>query len=254
MNRAYKFRIYPTRKQEILIHKTFGCCRFVYNHMLADKKQAYEETKKTIKITPAAYKKEYPWLKEVDSLALANEQLHLERAYRKFFGESKTGFPKFKSKHGSRKSYTTNVVNGNIWISEGKLRLPKTGTVKIRLHREIPAGWTLKSVTVSMDPSGKYYASLLFAFESCENQAGTVREEKALGIDYAMHGMAVLSTGEKCENPGYYRQAQERLAREQRRLSHCRKGSRNYQKQKRKVARCHEKVRNQRKDYHHKRI
>lgn len=252
MNRAYKFRIYPTRKQEILIHKTFGCCRFVYNHMLADKKQAYEETKKTIKITPAAYKKEYPWLKEVDSLALANEQLHLERAYRKFFGESKTGFPKFKSKHGSRKSYTTNVVNGNIRISEGKLRLPKTGTVKIRLHREIPAGWTLKSVTVSMDPSGKYYASLLFAFESCENQAGTVREEKVLGIDYAMHGMAVLSTGEKCENPGYYRQAQERLAREQRRLSHCRKGSRNYQKQKRKVARCHEKVRNQRKDYHHK--
>ena len=102
MNRAYKFRIYPTREQEILIHKTFGCCRFVYNHMLADKKQAYEETKKTIKITPAAYKKEYPWLKEVDSLALANEQLHLERAYRKFFEESKTGFPKFKSKHGSR--------------------------------------------------------------------------------------------------------------------------------------------------------
>ena len=180
MNRAYKFRIYPTRKQEILIHKTFGCCRFVYNHMLADKKQAYEETKKTIKITSAAYKKEYPWLKEVDSLALANEQLHLERAYRKFFEESKIGFPKFKSKHGSRKSYTTNVVNGNIRISEGKLRLPKTGTVKIRLHREIPAGWTLKSVTVSMDPSGKYYASLLFAFESCENQAGTVREEKVL--------------------------------------------------------------------------
>ena len=100
-----------------------------------------------------------------------DEQLHLERAYRKFFGESKTGFPKFKSKHGSRKSYTTNVVNGNIRISEGKLRLPKVGTVKIRLHREIPAGWTLKSVTVSMDPSGKYYASLLFAFESCENKA-----------------------------------------------------------------------------------
>ena len=252
MNRAYKFRIYPTREQEILIHKTFGCCRFVYNHMLADKKQAYEETKKSIKITPAAYKKEYLWLKEVDSLALANEQLHLERAYRKFFKESKIGFPKFKSKHSSRKSYTTNVVNGNIRMSEGKLRLPKVGTVKICLHREIPAGWILKSVTVSMDPSGKCYASLLFAFESCENQAGTVRKEKVVGIDYAMHGMAVLSTGEKCEYPGYYRQAQKRLAREQRSLSHCRKGSRNYQKQKRKVARCHEKVRNQRKDYHHK--
>lgn len=130
MNRAYKFRIYPTREQEILIHKTFGCCRFVYNHMLADKKQAYEETKKTIKITPAAYKKEYPWLKEVDSLALANEQLHLERAYRKFFEESKIEFPKFKPKHGSRKSYTTNVVNGNIRISEGKLRLGSTSETR----------------------------------------------------------------------------------------------------------------------------
>ena len=113
MNRAYKFRIYPTREQEILIHKTFGCCRFVYNHMLADKKQAYEETKKTIKITPAVYKKEYPWLKEVDSLALANEQLHLERAYRKFFEESKTGFPKFKSKHGSRSS-SLNTAAGRV--------------------------------------------------------------------------------------------------------------------------------------------
>ena len=84
-----------------------------------------KKQKKTIKITPASYKKEYPWLKEVDSLALVNEQLHLERAYRKFFRESKTGFPKFKSKHGSRKSYATNVVNGNIRISEGRLRLTK---------------------------------------------------------------------------------------------------------------------------------
>ncbi|OUP80930.1 hypothetical protein B5F07_19440, partial [Lachnoclostridium sp. An169] len=141
MNRAHKFRIYPTGEQEILINKTFGCCRFVYNHMLADKKQAYEETKQMRKITPAAYKKESPWLKEVDSLALANEQLHLECAYRKFFREPGTGFPKFKSKHGSRKSYTTNVVNGNSWISEGRLRLPKVGKVKIRQHREIPAGW-----------------------------------------------------------------------------------------------------------------
>lgn len=110
MNRAYKFRIYPTREQEIMFCKTFGCCRFVYNHMLADKKQACEE-KKMRKITPAAYKKEYPWLKEVDSLVLANVQLHLERAFQKFFREPKIGFPKFKSKHGSRKSYTTREVS-----------------------------------------------------------------------------------------------------------------------------------------------
>ena len=112
--RAYKFRLYPDRQQEVLFHKTFGCCRFLYNRMLADKKEMYEKTGKTERLTPAGYKKEYPWLKEVDSLALANVQLHLEAAYKKFFREEKAGFPKFKSRHRSRKSYTTNVVNGNI--------------------------------------------------------------------------------------------------------------------------------------------
>ena len=114
MNRAYRFRIYPTPEQEILFLKTFGCCRFVYNRMLADKVEEYEKTKKMKKTTPAVYKNSYPWLKEVDSLALANVQLHLEAAFRKFFREPKVGFPRFKSKHRSRKSYTTNVVSGNI--------------------------------------------------------------------------------------------------------------------------------------------
>ena len=91
--KAYKFRLYPDRQQEILFHKTFGCCRFLYNHMLADKKEMYEKTGKTKRLTPAGYKKEYPWLKEVDSLALANVQLHLEAAYKKFFREEKSGFP-----------------------------------------------------------------------------------------------------------------------------------------------------------------
>ena len=95
--RAYKFRLYPDRAQETLFHKTFGCCRFLYNHMLADKKEMYEKTGKTQRLTPARYKKEYPWLREVDSLALANVQLHLEAAYKKFFAEKKAGFPKFKS-------------------------------------------------------------------------------------------------------------------------------------------------------------
>ncbi|MBQ1404312.1 MAG: helix-turn-helix domain-containing protein, partial [Lachnospiraceae bacterium] len=147
--RAYKFRLYPDRAQETLFHKTFGCCRFLYNHMLADKKEMYEKTGKMQRLTPAGYKKEYPWLREVDSLALANVQLHLEAAYKKFFAEKSAGFPKFKSKHRSRKSYTTNVVNGNIRIMGGCLRLPKAGEVKIRCHREIPEGYVLKSVTVS---------------------------------------------------------------------------------------------------------
>ena len=261
--RAYKYRIYPGREQETLFHKTFGCCRFLYNHMLADRMDMYEKTGKMKRLTPAGYKKDYPWLKEVDSLALANVQLHLEAAYRRYFSAEKAGHPKFKSKHRSRKSYTTNVVNGNIRFEEGKLRLPKAGLVKIRLHREPPEGYILKSVTVSMDPSGKYYASLLYEPSASENQtarentvdAGLPQEEhgtEILGIDFAMRGLAVFSDGSRAEYPMYYREAQDRLAREQRKLSHCKKGSRNYGKQKKILARCYEKVRNQRKDYLHK--
>ena len=221
--------------------------------MLEDKIREYKENGKMKKTTPAQYKNQFSWLREVDALALANVQLHLERAYKAFFSNPKTGFPRFKSKHHSRQSYTTNVVNGNISLMEGKLKLPKLKLVKIIVHREIPADYVLKSVTVSREASGKYYASLLYEYSSCENQRGTVKNtEKVLGIDYAMDGMAVFSDGTKCGYPKYYRKAAEKLAREQRRLSHCVKGSHNYQKQKRRVALCHEKVRNQRKDFHHK--
>lgn len=252
--KAYKFRIYPDREQEALFHKTFGCCRFLYNHMLADRIDMYEKTGAMKRLTPAMYKEEFPWLKEVDSLALANVQLHLEAAYKRFFETEKAGHPRFKSKHRSRKSYTTNAVNGNIRLKDGRLRLPKVGPVKIRCHREIPEGYKLKSVTVSMDRSGKYYASLLYEHTASESQAAAKDAEgmKILGIDFAMQGMAVFSDGSRAEYPMYYRKAQARLAREQRRLSHCKKGSRNFEKQKRKLARRHEKVRNQRMDYLHK--
>ena len=261
--RAYKFRLYPDREQADLFQKTFGCCRFLYNHMLADKTEMYEKTGKMKRLTPAGYKKDYPWLKEVDSLALANVQLHLEAAYKKYFSQEKAGHPKFKSKHRSRKSYTTNVVNGNIRVEGGKLRLPKAGYVKIRCHREIPENYVLKSVTVSMEPSGKYYAALLYEHPVSENQAGgnnmaareragTAGTPDVLGIDFAMQGMAVFSDGSRAGYPMYYRKAQGRISREQRKLSRCRKGSRNYGKQKRILAKCYEKVRNQRKDYLHK--
>ena len=261
--RAYKFRLYPDREQAELFQKTFGCCRFLYNHMLADKTEMYEKTGQMKRLTPAGYKKDHPWLKEVDSLALANVQLHLESAYKKYFSQEKAGHPKFKSKHRSRKSYTTNVVNGNIRVEGGKLRLPKAGYVKIRCHREIPEDYVLKSVTVSMEPSGKYYAALLYEYPVSENQAGgknmaareragTAGTPDVLGIDFAMQGMAVFSDGSRAGYPMYYRKAQERISREQRKLSHCRKGSRNYGKQKRILAKCYEKVRNQRKDYLHK--
>ena len=182
--------------------------------MLADKMEHYKKEKKMLRNTPASYKKEYPWLKEVDSLALANVQMHLESAFHKFFREPSAGFPRPKSKKSSRKSYTTNVVNGNIFLE------------------------------------GKYFASLLFC---CENQTAEKRPaEKFIGIDFAMQGMCVFSTGKRAEYPMFYRNTEKKLAREQRKLSRCQKGSQNYKKQKKRVALCHEKIRNQRKDFQHK--
>ena len=216
-NIAYKYRICPDSAQQTMLKKTFGCCRFIYNRMLSDKKAAYEKDGKMPRITPAKYKKEYEWLKEVDSLALANVQLHLEKAYQRFFDSSANRYPRYKSKHDARQSYTTNAVNGNIRIEGNRIRLPKVGMVKIRLHREAPEEWKLKAVTVSMEPSGEYYASVLYEEPSLpgtrlsdreaesENQALRKQEKKEpeiLGIDYAMHGLAVFSDGTRADYPG----------------------------------------------------
>ena len=256
MNRGMRFRIEPNKEQMILFEKTFGCCRFVYNRMLADRGLS-ELTGERTKTTPASYKKEYPWLREVDSLALCNAQLELEAGFRNYRMRKDSGHPRYKSKHRSRQSYTTNVVNGNIRIEGNKIRLPRAGFVRVRVHRDIPEGWKLKSVTVSKEPSGKYYASLLYELPESENQArgkdkAAEEEKRYLGIDFAMDGLAVMSDGTRAEYPKYFRQAEDKLAREQRKLSHCQRGSRNYEKQKRKVAIVHEKVKNQRKDFLHK--
>ena len=253
--KAFRFRIYPGRLQEEQLAKTFGCCRFIYNQMLADKIDHYNKTGKMLRNTPAQYKTEFPWLKEVDSLALANVQLHLETAYKNFFRDRNIGFPRFRSKHHSRASYTTNRVNGNIRLEGSRLKLPKMAPVRIILHREVPEIEKLKSVTVTREPSGKYYASLLYEMEMSENQAvSVIRPEKVLGMDFAMAGLAVFSDGTRAEYPMFYRQTEKKLAKEQRKLSRCRKGSRNYARQRRKVAVCHEKIRNQRTDYQNKLI
>ena len=177
INRAVKIRIYPNAEQRVQIEKTIGCSRFIYNCMLADKIEHYKKEKKMLRNTPASYKKEYLWLKEVDSLALANVQMHLESAFHKFFREPSAGFPRFKSKKSSRKSYTTNVVNGNIFLEGKYLKLPKMTAVRIKLHRPVSEKWKLKSVTVSREPSGKYFASLLFY---CENQTAEKRPAENL--------------------------------------------------------------------------
>lgn len=252
MNRAVKCRIRPDEHQKELMEKTFGGCRFLYNRMLNDRMTG-EYMGEVVRPRPALYKKEYPWLKEVDSLALCNVQRDLEAAFRNHRDRKGMRYPRYKSKHHSRRSYTTNVVNGNIRIEGKRIRLPKIGMVRIKVHREIPEDWKMKSVTVSKEPSGKYYASLLFEVPERESQAeGKGEEKRCLGIDYAMDGLAVFSDGSRAAYPKFYRRAEERLAKEQRRLSHCEKGSRNYARQKRRVAICHEKVRNQRKDFLHK--
>ena len=249
MNKAYKFRIYPNTEQQIILAKTFGCVRFIYNQMLSDKINHYEETKQKLNNTPAQYKSKFPWLKEVDSLALANAQMNLQTAYNNFFRNTKIGFPKFKSKKSNRRSYTTNCVNGNISIDNGFLKLPKVGLVKLKQHRLILSNYKLKSVTISQTPSGKYYASVLFEYE---NQIQEQELHDFLGLDFSMHGLYKDSNGNEPAYPRYYRQAEERLKREQRKLSLMQKDSKNRSKQRIKVANLHEKVANQRKDFLHK--
>jgi putative transposase len=249
LNKAFKFRIYPNEQQKILISKTFGCVRFVYNRMLADRIEHYKETGKSLSNTPAQYKKEFEWLKEVDSLALANTQLNLNKAYKNFFRDKSIEFPKFKSKKSNHRSYTTNWVNGNIKLKSGYITLPKLGPIKIKQHRTIPEDHILKSVTVSQTPTGKYFASILYAYES---NIKPIEPKTFLGLDYSMKELFVSSDGVSAEYPRYYRQALVKLKKEQRKLSKCQKGSKNRNKQRIKVAKLHEKVSNQRKDFLHK--
>ncbi|TDQ37695.1 putative transposase [Aureibacillus halotolerans] len=254
-NKAYKFRLYPTKEQEVMIRKTFGCVRFVYNKMLAERMETYErlkedkeELKKVKHPTPAKYKNEYEWLKEVDSLALANAQLNISRAYKAFFSGI-ARFPKFKSKR-HKQSYTTNVVNGNIQLLDGHIKLPKLKKVKIKQHRKIPENCKIKSCTLSMTSSGKYYISILTEYEK---EIERKKIEKVVGLDFAMNGLFVDSEGEKANYPRFYRQTLAKLAKEQRKLSRKKKGSSNGHKQRIRVATIHEKVANQRKNFlHHK--
>ena len=249
---AYEFRIYPTIKQEILLAKTFGCCRFVYNKLLDEKKIYYLITGDYWRNTPTSLKKYYPWLKEVDSLALCNEQLHLETAFKNFFRDPKhVGYPKHKSKARDKKSYTTNVINRNIKLIDNRLKLPKLGLVRIVAHREVCENGKLKSVTVTQDKAGAYFASLLYEYEKVV--PNPVEPKTVLGLDYASDGLYVDSDGNGADYPKFYRKGQEKLKKEQKKLSRKKKCSKNRAKQRKKVAKAHRHVRNQRKDFLNKR-
>ena len=186
----------------------------------------------------------------MDSIALQQSLRHLDTAYTNFFKRKDSGYPRFKSRKRGKQAYTTVNVNNNIRLEGSRIRLPKLGEVKIRQHREVPEDWSLKSVTVKRVPSGKYYVSILFEYE---NQIGEREMNRVLGLDFSMPDLYVTSEGEHCGYPKYFRQAEQKLARAQRRLSKMQKGSANYRKQKVKVAKIHEKIANQRKDFLHKR-
>lgn len=252
MNRAYKFRLYPNSEQQQMFAKTFGCVRFIWNKMLSDKISWYEEHKTMLKNTPAQYKTEFEWLREVDSLALANAQLNLQTAYGNFFRNTKMGFPKFKSKKSGFNSYTTNNQGGNIRIEGNKIKLPKIGFVRFVQHRQIPSDHVIKSCTISFTSSGKYYISILTEYE-IEQPSPSLCSSKSLGLDYSSPHFYVDSQGNEADYPQFYRKAEKNLAKEQRKLSNMKKGSANREKQKRKVARIHEHIANQRKDWIHKR-
>lgn len=260
-NKAIKYRIYPTTEQRVMFTKTFGCCRKVYNLMLADKIEGYKATGKFPTVTPAKYKEDYPYLKEVGSLALANKQMDLQAAFRNRFNKKrkkKSGFPKFKSAKHSRKSYTTNNQNGTVAIINNKyIKLPKIGKVKAVIHRIPNDNWTVKSATISLASDGKYYASVLFEFDEIENTY-IADKTNAIGLDYASNGLYVDNNGNVGTNHKYYRESYDKLAKEQRKLSRMQGSkknedkSNNYIKQLHKVNKIHRHIANQRLDNLHK--
>lgn len=259
MKKAYKYRLYPTTEQMTMFAKTFGCCRKVYNLMLADKIESYKSTGKFSAVTPAKYKADYPYLKEVDSLALANKQIDLQNAFKNRFSKTrkkKCGFPKFKSKKHSRKSYTTNNQNGTVSILDNAIKLPKVGIVKAVIHRLPPADWIIKSATVSQESDGTYYVSVLFHYE--KPIPVIPPSDNAIGLDYASDGLYVDDNGNKGTNHRFYKESYKKLAKAQRRLSKMQgakkgeKKSNNYLKQLRKVNKIHRHISNQRSDNLHK--
>ena len=257
MEKAYKFRIYPNKNQEILIQKTFGSCRFVYNHYLAKRIEMYKTDKTTISYNQCSkdmtsLKKELEWLKEPDSHALQYSLKDLDQAYKNFFrrlkqGDSKAGFPHFKSKKDNRKSYKTSYTNNNIQVLEKQIKLPKLGLVKCKVSKQIQG--RIINATISQNPSGKYFVSVCCTDVEIPQYSPT---GAVVGIDLGIKEFCITSDGAHIENPKFLKKSEKKLSKLQRKLSRKTIGSSNRNKARIKVARCHEKITNQRKDFLHK--
>lgn len=248
MEKSYKYRIYPNKKQKEIIAKTFGSCRFVYNKYLAKRIEMYEKNKETFSYVQCAndmkiLKTELEWLKEVDSTALQSSLRDLDMAYHKFFKEH-TGYPKFKSKKTHRFSYKSKCTNGNIQYCDKYIKLPKLGMVKTR-NKLIPQGRILNA-TISQEPSGKYYVSLCCTDVEIKP---IDKIENSVGLDLGIKEFCITSDGVMIENPKYLKKSLDKLVKLQRELSRKSKGGSNRNKARIKVARQHEKIANQRKDF-----
>ena len=253
--KAFKYRIYPTDAQVVFFAKTFGCCRFVWNKMLDKKMNAYKKKERIPQDTPAKYKEEFPFLKEVDSLALCNVQLQLEKAFKDHFRNRKQfKLPKFKKKR-DKQSYTTNNTHNSIRIDfdRGLLYLPKIREcVKIELHRKFDG--KIKSLTVSRTNDGKYYASILVETDNRRNKV-VEPKSRACGIDLVLEHFVTVTNdfgSYKVEHPKYLRLGEERLKRLQRLFSRKQKGSKNSEKARLRLARQHAYISNARNDFLHK--
>ena len=247
MEKAYKFRFYPTKTQIEKLNCTFGCVRYVYNHFLSLKQELYSKEKKSMSYNQCSkaltvLKQEKEWLKDVDKYSLQNSLKDLDKAYKNFF--SGNGYPKFKSKKDNRKSYRTSYTNNNIEFLDKWIKVPKLGKLKIR-DKMKPQGRIINA-TITQAPSGKYYISLCCTDVEVEKLEST---NKNVGIDLGVKNFAITSDETLIENPKYLQKSLKKLALYQRKLSRKSKGSSNRNKARIKVAKCYEKVANQRKDF-----
>lgn len=259
MLKGYKYRIYPTKEQEIQLNKTFGSCRFVYNQLLAKKIELYKEEQKSLSKTDCnnycnrELKKEYLWLKEVDKFALTNSIYDLDSAYQNFFrrikkGSKELGFPKFKSKRNHNYSYKTNFTNNNIKVDfdNNKIQLPKLKWIKCKLHRKFKG--KILFATISKTPSNKYFVSFNVEVE----HEIISKNNNMIGFDLGIKEFLIDTNNNHIDNPRVLKQYEDKLTKLQRQLAHKDKGSNNFKKQCVKIARVHEKITNIRKDFQHK--
>lgn len=256
MLKATKIRIYPTTEQAGFLNRQFGAVRFAYNTGLRIISHRYKRHGQSLsakgdikKLLPVAKKsRKYGWLKEADSVALAQACLNLDKAFQRFFDpKQKAGYPRFKSKRGKQSSYhCMSVKVGDDWI-----KVPKLGPIKAKVHR--PIDGKLKSITLSRTVTGKHYASLLYETEQvAPAPLMDVDVVKVVGLDMGLSHLAIDSAGRKIANPRFLKKAQKNFKRKQQALSRKTKGSAKRAKARLLLAKAHERVANARNDFQHK--